>query len=381
MRSFMRSLRRPLVGLLALAALAASAPAAAQVTAALAPAHPMLKSAVTVSGELVRIGDLVENAGAVANIPIFRSPDLGETGSVPAARVLDAVRAHDLIGVDTHGIAEVSVTRSGRAIARAEIEARLAGAFATQLGIADASALSITFDYDVPTLYVEPTATAPVQLARAYYDRRSGRFDVGVIVPGSEATRRVPWRFTGIAVETREVPILTRPIAKGETIGEADLLVQRRPRSQLPADALDAKERAVGLAAKRPLQAGQPLRGDDLMRPQLVQRDHVVTLTYEGPGIVLSMRAKALDSGAEGDVINVVNMQSKRTLEAIVIGPGQVAIKPPPAPPAATPARAAAATPDAPAPAAVPTPAAAAAAAPDLSRAAFNATSLAASAE
>ena len=33
-------------------------------------------------GEIVRIGDLVENAGPVADVPIFRSPDLGTRGAV-----------------------------------------------------------------------------------------------------------------------------------------------------------------------------------------------------------------------------------------------------------------------------------------------------------
>ena len=34
------------------------------------------------SSEFVRIGDLVDNAGAVANVAIFRAPDIGTTGSV-----------------------------------------------------------------------------------------------------------------------------------------------------------------------------------------------------------------------------------------------------------------------------------------------------------
>ena len=50
-----------------------------------APA-PRLKELVAVSSEIVRIGDLVENAGAASGIPVFRAPDLGHTGSVPAAR-------------------------------------------------------------------------------------------------------------------------------------------------------------------------------------------------------------------------------------------------------------------------------------------------------
>jgi flagella basal body P-ring formation protein FlgA len=40
------------------------------------------------------------------------------------------------------------------------------------------------------------------------------------------------------------------------------------------------------------------------------------------------MRGKALENGAEGDVVTVMNLQSKRTLSGTVTGRGQVSISP-----------------------------------------------------
>ena len=73
----------------------------------------------------MRIGDLVENAGVAANTPIFRAPDLGQTGAVPARAVLDAVRPYGLIAVDTRGLSEVAVTHASRTIAADDIEQRI----------------------------------------------------------------------------------------------------------------------------------------------------------------------------------------------------------------------------------------------------------------
>ena len=81
------------MSLIALVAL--TAPALAQITGSIPPT-PALKREVTVASDIVRIGDLVENAGAQANVPIFRSPDLGQTGTVQAYRVIDAIRAHGI---------------------------------------------------------------------------------------------------------------------------------------------------------------------------------------------------------------------------------------------------------------------------------------------
>ena len=39
---------------------------------------------------------------------------------------------------------------------------------------------------------------------------------------------------------------------------------------------------------------------------------------------------KALDNGTEGDVVNVTNLQSKRTFSGVVIGRGRVSVSPQP---------------------------------------------------
>src|SRR5262249_30752354 len=84
-----------------------------------------LKPEVTVSSELVRIGDLLDGAGAAADIAVFRAPDIGETGNVPAYRVLDAVRPYGVI-VDTAGNTAIAVTRTGRVLGVADIEGAVA---------------------------------------------------------------------------------------------------------------------------------------------------------------------------------------------------------------------------------------------------------------
>ena len=45
----------------------------------------------------------------VADVPIFRAPDLGTRGAVATDRVVEAIRPHQLIGIDTRGLSEVVV--------------------------------------------------------------------------------------------------------------------------------------------------------------------------------------------------------------------------------------------------------------------------------
>jgi flagella basal body P-ring formation protein FlgA len=62
------------------------------------------------------------------------------------------------------------------------------------------------------------------------------------------------------------------------------------------------------------------------MKPELVHRNDTVTLIFEVPGILLTIRGQAAESGAEGDLISVLNLQSKRTVQGIVTGIGQVRV-------------------------------------------------------
>jgi len=80
------------------------------------------------------------------------------------------------------------------------------------------------------------------------------------------------------------------------------------------------------MAARGMMQGGRPLRAADLMKPDLVLRNEAVTLVYEAPGMVLTIRGKANDGGAQGDVISVLNEQSKRVVQGVIVGPGRVAV-------------------------------------------------------
>jgi len=249
-------------------------------------------------------------------VAIFRAPDLGQTGSVPAASVRDAVRPHHILSLDTRGLAEVMVTRASRAVAPKEIEARLLRALAGQSGLANVNDLAVSFDNEVRTLHIEPNTE--LGISRLVFDQRTRRFEAMLDLP-TGAARRPALRLTGALVETAETVIVLRAVAVGELIKASDVMVERRPKTDVI-----ALEDVLGFAAKRALKPGQVVRAGDVAKQELVGRNETVTIYYEAPGMVLTISGKALDAGAMGDVVNVLNTQSKRTIQARVSGPGRV---------------------------------------------------------
>jgi flagella basal body P-ring formation protein FlgA len=307
------------------------APAAAQSHDLGLSDAPSLRAAATVTGDIVRIGDLVENAGAVAEVPIFRAPDLGETGSVPVASVLAAIQGHHLVGLDSRGLSEVAVTHAARSITPQDIEARILLALAGKYGLPDSSNLAVVFDNEVRTLVVEASATSELAVAHLSYEPRTSRFEVAFELPGSLVARRLPLRFTGTLTETFETVVPTHEIAQGQVLSASDLAIERRPKAGLSTSTLTTIEQAQGLSAKHALRAGQIIHQADVAKPELVGRGETVTIVFQVPGITLTIIGKANEPGALGDVISVVNVQSKHTIQAIVIGPGRVSVNAPPA--------------------------------------------------
>jgi flagella basal body P-ring formation protein FlgA len=326
----MRELMMKITVCLSVAVLAATGTTALAQTPAFAQgsnviAAPVLRANVTVAGDLVRIGDLIDNAGPAAQIAIFRAPDLGTTGTLPTGQALSALRAHQVIGVDTRDVSAISVTRLARTLDARDLELQVARALEHKNGLGEAGNLSLTFDRDVQDLKLEASNTGAMQPATVRYDQRNGRFDVTFEIANENAATPTRLRFTGSAVETVEAAVLVRNVERNELIKSGDVVIERRPKAEVGADAA-TRDRTVGMQTRRQLRAGQAVKTADLVKPDLVQRDQPVTLIYEATGLYLTIRGKALDGGAEGDVVSVLNLQSKRTVAGTVIGRGQVAI-------------------------------------------------------
>jgi flagella basal body P-ring formation protein FlgA len=321
-----------------LASLAAAAPALAQTaprqpqrvaaTQLAAVTAPVLKPDVTVTAEIITFGDLLVGLPSdAARLPAFRAPALGDTGTIQLQRVRDAAKMHNLPEFEAGPVAQVVVTRAARRISASEIEVAIRQALEERFGV-DARDMQVQFEGGMPQIAVEAGMTVPVSATDVSYDPRLKRVLANIVVPGSAAMRLKPLRVAGQLVETVEVIVPLRAIGRGEPVASADVMIERRPRDQLQGDYAPDLGSAVGKVARRPLIAGQPIRLADVHRQEVIARGDLVTMTFEAKGLALSMRAKAIDAGAAGDVIQIQNPQSKRVIQATVMGPGRVSVTP-----------------------------------------------------
>ncbi|PWE81738.1 flagellar basal body P-ring biosynthesis protein FlgA [Bradyrhizobium sp. SUTN9-2] len=314
-------IRATLAAISTLLALALPAAAADDFIAA-----PTLRASVTVTSDVVRIGDLIDNAGSAALIPVYRSPDLGTTGTLTTGQVLSVLRAKQVIGVMTGDIKEVQVTRLARTLASKDIENAVAAALERRFGLGDAANITITFDRSVAEMRLDASNSGVLQPVATRYDARSTRFDIAFEIANDGNAAPSKLRFTGTAIETVEVAVLTRDIDRADLLKSSDLSLERRPKAEVASEPA-SRDRSIGMQLRRAMRAGTPIRAADLVKPDFVVRDQAVTIIYQVPGLYLTTRGKANESGAEGDTVSVLNLHSKRTLTGIVTGRGQVTVQ------------------------------------------------------
>ena len=155
------------------------------------------------------------------------------------------------------------------------------------------------------------STSSDVAVAFTSYNERSGRFVIrlqGVSTP-----------VAGFVRVTEVFPVLTRAINRGDIIGEHDITFVESNDKRAGYFIQDAAD-IIGMEARRPLSAQTPLRSSDVAAPVLVKKGALVTITYVTEGLRLSHQGVALATGSRGDVISIRNIQSERTVKAIISG-------------------------------------------------------------
>jgi flagellar basal body P-ring formation protein FlgA len=293
-------------------------------TLANAAAQPRLRPIAQVEADTVRLGDLIEGAGEKAAVAVFGAPAPGLSGMISTARILSAARDHGLNDIATNGLSSVAVRRLGRTVGAEEISRAVTEALTRQHQLpADTE---IELNAGQMELVVESAATEPVAVRALTYNGGSGRFEATFVVPGSRALELNPAKVVGNVSDVVRVPVLNRAVLKGDAITSADVTLERRRRSELANDVMTDMGRLAGNAARRALGKGSLIREADIQRQEMVEKNAGILMTFEQPGVQLSMRGRAITGGAMGDIIQVQNLNSKRTVEAVVTGPNRAAV-------------------------------------------------------
>lgn len=307
---------------LLLLVIAAAGPATAE-TGAVKTAGKViaLRTDVIVKGRLVRLGDIFRNTGSKAAISIAYAPAPGRQAVLDASWLSETADRHGLDWRPQSHLDQVVVRRASIPLAR-EVVARRISQMVRQRGLK--GDIRVKLSYRIQNIHLPVESGGGFAIRDLRVDERSGRFSGLLTAPAANPTVRL--NIYGRVQKLVAVPVLTRRLRKGAVIRNADIEFRKIERSGLSQYTLLDRTDIVGMAARYPLRPGIAIRKGDVRPPILVRRGELVTMEIRTPYILATARGRALDSGARGETIRLRNTQSKKTLEAKIVGPGRVSV-------------------------------------------------------
>jgi flagella basal body P-ring formation protein FlgA len=282
-----------------------------------------LRPMALLQGPTVRLSDLFDGVGLRADTVLGPAPAPGGRIIVEAAQAAAIARQFGVDWRPATGAEAAVLERPGEPVPRGMVLDALREAI-TNAG-ADADAELEMTGFNPPLM--PPHAAAQASVTQLDWDRTSGRFTALLSVTGAGA-EPVNLRISGRALATEEVVVPTRRVAMGEVLQPSDIKVARVRTMLVHADVALSPIQAAGLSARRALQPGLPVALSDLTKPSLVRQRGTVIIELETPGMTLSVQGTALEGGAMGDHVKVLNPNSKAVMDAEVIGDGRVRVSP-----------------------------------------------------
>lgn len=122
----------------------------------------------------------------------------------------------------------------------------------------------------------------------------------------------------------RNVVVTRRPVARGQTLGNDDIMMQRLDISDESRGYFSRPEDVLGLSAGRQLPNGSVLNASVLDQPTLVHRGDAVIIEVAKGTLRLRAQGTALEDGQKGDQIRVKNNRSGQEIKALVAARGLV---------------------------------------------------------
>jgi len=121
------------------------------------------------------------------------------------------------------------------------------------------------------------------------------------------------------------LPVPRTTIHPGEEITHQHLIERRFPsRTAQQFRVVPHRNDAVGKTARRTLPAGRPIPENAVENEVLVKRGEPARLVFQEQGLIIIMQVEAMQSGSEGKVVRVRNIDSGLIVTGVVQDDGTI---------------------------------------------------------
>lgn len=296
--------------------------AAAIAFAGFAPAYAQVshRTAVSVDTSEVSIKDVFP--GAKSEAVIAKTPVPGRRLILDAYTLQRIAKRHNIQWQARTRFEQSVVTRQSRILNPAEIETTLRRSLVRQ-GLTDENQVELS--NRSLKIQVATNMSRPYHIENTVIDSRSGRVSATLTV-GTETGEKLNYRLDAFTYSVTEIPVPNRRIRRGEVITTDDVIWKKVRKDDIGRNVVRDRSSVIGQSARRYLAANRKVMIDDLEAPTIIRKGSLVTIHLDTANLRLTAKARASEDGALNETIQVVNIRSRKTVEAIVRSPSRVVI-------------------------------------------------------
>lgn len=301
--------------LIVLAALLFAAPAGAV----------SLRSNTVIEGNSITLGDVFYDLKHNADYVLGPAPRPGKDMVLNARTLYKIAKALDVSWYPQSAADQIVLSSAATIVDAGMIEDMIVERIHEE-GMTGKLGLTVS-DGQSLEMILPQDSEASAEIHSLKIDHKRDRFEAVIVAPSKDNPIKTS-RFRGRIERMIDVPVLSETLSNGTIIGERDIQMITMPaKSVAGQDMIIAKANLIGMTPRRNILSGKPIKPNDLQAPLIVNRGESVTMTFSNGPLRLTALGKALSNGSKGDIISVVNMDSNRTVEAVVTGAQEVKIQ------------------------------------------------------
>ncbi len=281
------------------------------------------KAISVITDDVIRLGDVFDNLTDNASYVLGPAPRPGEDMVLNARTLYKIAVALELPWRPSSTAEQVVLRRSATVVGQDMIKAALSARLEKE---------GVTGKFEpalagaVADLILPPNEQPAVEIRAFNYDAVTGRFTAELAAPSAAR----PLKTATVGGQVRQivtVPVLKNTSRNGEIVGAYDIDWVDIDSSQVQKHTVLREEDLIGMTPRRVVTGGKPVMATEIQAPRIVAKGDNVTMILDDGIMKLSSNGRAMQDGAKGDIIRVVNGSSSKTVEATITGEKEVTVR------------------------------------------------------
>ncbi len=291
--------------------------------AAMAAGIVRLRPATTINDDVIRLGDVFDGLSEKADHVLGPAPAPGREMTLNARTLMAVATALNVPWQPETSTDQSVLRRAASVVDEATIRAALEKSLKDK-GVD--GAFDVRYGGLSGGIVLPPDRPATLEVASLSIDPTRDSFTAELVAPSAaEPLKRIP--LSGLIDRIVKLPVLKSDLRNGDIVGPHDIVWMDVPARDMSNDWLVRESDLTGMTPRRIVSAGRPVRTSDLESPRLIERGGTVTIIFKSGAMTLTAPGRALQNGAKGETIRVVNAASSRTVQGLVTADGEITVQ------------------------------------------------------